>query len=67
MNMIPVLFGGSGFSIVLCITIDGKTSGGIQYTDESLPILVHKPHGHKGMWWQDIEKVLEALEKEGLL
>ena len=47
----------------------GKTSGSRArfVRNGSLPILVHKPHGRKGMWWQDIAKVLEALEKEGLL
>ena len=47
----------------------GKTSGSRArfLRDGSLPILVHKPHGHKDMWWQDIEKALQALTKEGLL
>ena len=47
----------------------GKTSGSrARFTrGGALPILVHNPHGHKCMWWQDVEKALEALEEEGLL
>ena len=52
-----------------CPDNKGKTSGSRARFSKpgALPILVHKPHGHKCMWWQDIEKALEALEEEGLL